>query len=57
MAILGEVACLSAAIVALPAFLLWRRARPLDAATEGSVESTAESVRDNRDSQSRSSSL
>jgi predicted RND superfamily exporter protein len=29
MAILGEVACLSAAIVALPAFLTWRRARPL----------------------------
>jgi predicted exporter len=27
MAILGEVACLSAAIVALPAFLLWRRRR------------------------------
>jgi len=25
MAILGEVACLSAAIIALPAFLLWRR--------------------------------
>jgi predicted RND superfamily exporter protein len=30
MAILGEVACLSAAIVALPAVLLWRRARPFD---------------------------
>jgi len=29
MAILGEVSCLSAAIIALPAFLLWRRARPL----------------------------
>ena len=30
MAIIGEVACLSAAIIALPAFLLWRRVRPLD---------------------------
>ncbi len=29
MAILGEVACLSAAIVALPALLTWARARPL----------------------------
>ena len=29
MAILGEISCLSAAIVALPAVLLWRRARPL----------------------------
>ena len=29
MAILGEVACLSAAIVALPALLTWLRARPL----------------------------
>ena len=30
MAIIGEVACLSAAIVALPALLLWRHARALD---------------------------
>jgi hypothetical protein len=30
MAILGEVACLAGAIIALPAFLLWRRAQPLD---------------------------
>jgi predicted RND superfamily exporter protein len=30
MAVIGEVACLSAAIVALPAFLLWRRTRSLD---------------------------
>jgi hypothetical protein len=30
MAIIGEAACLSAAIIALPAFLLWRRVRPLD---------------------------
>ena len=29
MAILGEVSCLSAAIIALPAVLLWRKARPL----------------------------
>lgn len=29
MAILGEIACLSAAILALPAFLTWRRSRPL----------------------------
>jgi predicted RND superfamily exporter protein len=28
MAIIGEVVCLSAAIVALPAFLFWRHARP-----------------------------
>ena len=33
MAIIGEVACLSAAIVALPALLLWRRARALDEPT------------------------
>jgi uncharacterized protein len=57
MAILGEIACLSAAIIALPAVLLWRRARPLDAEMEGSVESTAESVHDDRDSQSRSNTL
>jgi predicted RND superfamily exporter protein len=30
MAILGEISCLSAAIVALPAFLLWRRTRPFE---------------------------
>ncbi|HET6281305.1 MAG TPA: MMPL family transporter [Polyangia bacterium] len=30
LAILGEVACLAAAIIAMPAFLLWRRAQPLD---------------------------
>jgi uncharacterized protein len=30
MAIIGEVACLLAAIVALPAFLMWRRPRALD---------------------------
>lgn len=39
MAILGEVACLVAAVVALPAVLLWRKSRPLDgppaAATNG----------------------
>jgi uncharacterized protein len=29
MAILGEISCLSAAIVALPAFLLWRQSKPL----------------------------
>jgi hypothetical protein len=29
MAILGEISCLSAAIIALPAVLLWLRARPL----------------------------
>jgi hypothetical protein len=29
MAILGEISCLSAAVVALPAVLVWRRARPL----------------------------
>jgi predicted RND superfamily exporter protein len=28
MAIIGEVVCLSAAIIALPAFLFWRHARP-----------------------------
>ncbi len=43
MAILGEVSCLSAAIIALPAILLWRRARPLD-----------ERARDDRDSRSTS---
>jgi hypothetical protein len=30
MAIIGEIACLSAAIVALPAVLLWRGRRPVD---------------------------
>jgi len=40
MAILGEVACLSAAIVALPAFLLWRRARPLDEAAAAQPPAT-----------------
>jgi hypothetical protein len=30
MAIIGEVACLLAAIVALPAFLIWRSVKPLD---------------------------
>jgi predicted RND superfamily exporter protein len=29
MAILGEISCLSAAIVALPAVLVWRRGRPV----------------------------
>ena len=38
MAILGEVACLSAAIVALPAVLLWRRARPLYEQGDGEAE-------------------
>jgi uncharacterized protein len=39
MAILGEIACLSAAIVALPAVLLWRRTRPLyEAGDEGRDE-------------------
>jgi predicted RND superfamily exporter protein len=54
MAILGEIACLSAAIIALPAVLLWRRARPLDVAAEGNAERTAQSARDDRDSQSSS---
>src|SRR6478672_1601540 len=30
MAILGEIACLSAAIIALPAVLFWRHAKPFD---------------------------
>ena len=30
MAIIGEIVCLSAAIVALPAVLMWRHARPLN---------------------------
>jgi predicted RND superfamily exporter protein len=29
MAIIGEISCLSAAIVALPAFILWRHSKPL----------------------------
>jgi hypothetical protein len=52
MAILGEIACLSAAIIALPAVLLWRRARPLDSTANDSVEATTETLRDSRDSQS-----
>jgi hypothetical protein len=35
MAIIGEVACLSAAILALPAYLLWRRPQPLDSPAPG----------------------
>jgi hypothetical protein len=35
MAIIGEVACLSAAILALPAYVLWRRPRPLDPPAPG----------------------
>jgi predicted RND superfamily exporter protein len=38
MAILGEIACLSAAIVALPAVLLWRTARPLNGPPSTSKE-------------------
>jgi predicted RND superfamily exporter protein len=30
MAIIGEIVCLAAAIVALPAFLFWRHARPFE---------------------------
>jgi len=33
MAIIGEVVCLSAAIIALPAFLFWRHAKPFDEET------------------------
>jgi hypothetical protein len=54
MAILGEISCLSAAIIAMPAILLWRRARPLDELVEGPVEGPAESARDERDSRSTS---
>ena len=36
MAIIGEVVCLSAAIVALPAFLFWRHARPFQEAPRSS---------------------
>jgi predicted RND superfamily exporter protein len=38
MAILGEIACLSAAIVALPAVLLWRAPQPLDGPPSRSQE-------------------
>jgi uncharacterized protein len=46
MAILGEVACLSAAIVALPAFLLWRgRSMNLDPLTpDGPRDSASEAL-------------
>jgi hypothetical protein len=54
MAILGEVSCLSAAIIALPAILLWRRARPLDAEPDRPVEVDPESTREARDSPSTS---
>jgi hypothetical protein len=50
MAILGEVACLSAAIIALPAFLTWRRARPLYE-SDGNSETIAPPP-DDRDSPS-----
>ena len=36
MAIIGEVVCLSAAIVALPALLFWRHARPFEEAPRAS---------------------
>jgi uncharacterized protein len=54
MAILGEVSCLSAAIIALPAILLWRRARPLDEQEPGTVATAPESMREDRDSRSTS---
>jgi predicted exporter len=41
MAILGEISCLSAAIVALPAFLTWRQARALYAHSPPRVEERA----------------
>ena len=49
MAIIGEVVCLSAAIVALPAFLFWRHARPFTEeprATNGEAAAAAETVSD-----------
>jgi len=54
MAILGEISCLSAAIIALPAVLLWRRARPLDEATDSATVTPPDSLRQDRDSQSSS---
>ena len=41
MAILGEISCLSAAIIALPAFLTWRQARALYAHSPPRVEELA----------------
>jgi uncharacterized protein len=54
MAIFGEISCLSAAIVALPAILLWRRARPLDAHTDGPLAEPPESLPEDRGSPSTS---
>jgi hypothetical protein len=46
MAIIGEVVCLSAAIVALPAFLFWRNARPFQEGPRSSngIGETAETL-------------
>jgi uncharacterized protein len=52
MAILGEVACLSAAIVALPAFLTWRRARPLYEQSPRHADEPAPPAPDDRDAPS-----
>jgi hypothetical protein len=44
MAIIGEVVCLSAAILALPAYLFWRHARPFTEeprATNGEAAASA----------------
>ena len=49
MAIIGEVVCLSAAIVALPAVLFWRHARPFTEdprATNGEATTSADTTPD-----------
>ena len=45
MAILGEVACLSAAIIAMPAVLFWRRAKPCKRRSHGARTAAGRSCR------------
>ena len=49
MAIIGEVVCLSAAIVALPALLFWRHARPFAEAPRAQRREAAPASPDDRE--------
>src|SRR6185503_11223906 len=49
MAIIGEIVCLSAAIVALPAVLFWRQARPFVEAPRNTPGAAASAIDPDRD--------
>ena len=49
MAIIGEVACLSAAIIALPALLLWRQVRPFAEAPRDVDAAAAQAIASDRE--------